>query len=49
MAYTESKEPVVDFSGEGIVRAEQTKPNSRAARRQAKREEERKWKIRYKE
>lgn len=49
MAYTESKEPVVDFSGEGIVRAEQMCPNTRYAKRQAAREEARYWKIKYKE
>lgn len=32
-----------------IAKAEQTKPNSRSARRQEKREKERKWSVRYKE
>ena len=32
-----------------IKRAEQTKPDTRAARRQAKREKDRKWEIKYAE
>ena len=36
-------------SGKDIVKAEQTKPNSRAARRQEAREQARKWAIKYKE
>ena len=51
MTYTESgsEEPVVDFTGEGIVRAEQMCPNTRYAKRQATREANRYWKIKYKE
>jgi hypothetical protein len=49
MTYTEPEEPVVDFTGEGIVRAEQMCPNTRYAKRQATREEARHWKIKYKE
>jgi len=51
MIYTESgsEEPVVDFTGEGIERAEQMCPNTRYAKRQAAREAKRHWKIKYKD
>ena len=47
--FFETEEPVVDFSGEGIVKAEQMYPNTRYAKRQVAREEVRHWKIEYKE